>query len=162
MIVTQPYKISGERYLKILFRQYWKKNWMWFLLPVFFLLALSMHFADAIYVVVILLFGTYPFLLLNAYFKMATQSHNRFLLLEKHLKIDDEQVVFCFENEKTESVKWSEIVRVEWTASYYLLYRDKKRFFYVPKDLFLDPKDRIWFEQEVLYKIMYRNKKDIS
>ena len=161
VIVTQPYKISGERYLKLLFRQYWKRNWGWFLLPVFILSALAFHTSDVGYVVIILVFGAFPFLLLNAYFKIATRPHNRFLLLEKQLDMDNEQMIFHFEDDKTETVRWSDVINAEPFSSYYLLYLDKNRFFYIPKNIFYNDEDRIWFEREILFKIMYRNRQNI-
>ena len=131
-------------------------------MPVFILSALAFHTSDVVYVVVILVFGAFPFLLLNAYFKIASRPHNRFLLLEKQLDMDNEQMIFHFEDDKTEIVRWSDMINAEPFSSYYLLYLDKNRFFYIPKNIFYNDGDRIWFEQEVLYKIMYRNRQNIS
>ncbi|WP_455496881.1 YcxB family protein [Coprobacter sp.] len=162
VINTRSYKISGEQYLKILFWQYWRKRWIWFLLPVLVLSILGFYTSDIIYVIVILVFGAFPFLLLNAYFRIATRPHNRFLLLEKQMEIDDVRMVLHFENDKTEIVEWNDVIKVEPFSRYYLLYFDNNRFFYVPKDAFFRFEDRIWFEQEVLYKIIYRNRQNIS
>lgn len=109
-----------------------------------------------------MVFGAFPFLLLNAYFRIATRPHNRFLLLEKQLEMDDMGMLLRFGDDKTEVIKWNDIAKVELFSRYYLLYLDKDRFFYIPKDAFLDIEDRIWFEREVLYKIMCRNRQNIS
>ena len=75
--------------------------------------------------------------------------------------MDNEQMIFHFEDDKTETVRWSDVINAEPFSSYYLLYLDKNRFFYIPKNIFYNDEDRIWFEREILFKIMYRNRQNI-
>lgn len=119
-IITDQYKISADRYFKIIL-SLWLERWWWVvLLPVCAQLVMALFNVAFVYTTFITIFLIYPPILMFVYYSYALSPISRFSILNKHIEITDVGISVIFDKENDDDIniqqpkhyRWDEISMV--------------------------------------------------
>ena len=152
-ITTDVFRLPADKYFKILFILFLRRKIIWiFFIAVILSVALWWNF-DFFYLLLILIFLVFPFLLMIKYFEYIAYPQNRWNILDKYLIIDEKEIVFHFTDKSLDRFLWSDIRFFKMRKAAFLLYTDKSRFIYIPKDAFGLNEEYLYFYRHMLTKI---------
>ncbi len=152
-ITTGVFRLPAGKYFKILFILFLRRKIIWiFFVVVILSIALWWSF-DFFYFLLILIFLVFPFLLMIKYFEYIAYPQNRWNILDKHLTIDEKEIVFHFTDKSLDRVLWRDIRFFKMRKAAFLLYTDKNHFIYIPKDVFGTNEEYLHFCRQMLTKI---------
>ena len=152
-MVTRVFRLPAEKYFKMLFFRFLRRNSWWLAALAGGMLAALCWNPDVLYVLLILLFLVLPLLVLMKYFEYAAGAQTRRNVLDKYLEIDGDKIRFHFVDGRTEQLLWSDIRFCRYSGTACLLFTDKTCFIYVPRDAFASAADYQSFCRQVSDKI---------
>ena len=136
--VTDTFFLPAGLYLRLLLRAFVARWWGMLTAALIVVLGVSWLFADAIYVVVILLFAAIPLGLFHFFVGRLTRLEERRLLSDCEAAVDDGGVVLCYRDGLRCYWPWEYVLDFRITRRYYLLYTadENPPFVYLPREAF--------------------------
>lgn len=150
MITTEPYKLTGSEYFKIVIKMWLSRTW-WAISLVFLLLFVLLPYdMNIVYVMLMVVFLVIPSAVFYLWFVYALQPMTRLILLDKQVKIDTDGFTCLFENNLSRFISWESVTHLHVASRYVLIYTGKHDFFYIPYSAFRSPDDEKWFFTQIL------------
>lgn len=157
-IVTKPCQVSPMHYFGRLLRTWLYRNGVWIVLIVALLVMLSIHNPLFIYVGLMLVFLVFPMILYHLWFAYALHPDCRASILSKEVELSEQGITCHFDDNRTETIGWNQIIDVKITSSDLVFYLSRYHFFVLPCDSFQSPDDLDYFLKKILAPSMkYQN-----
>ena len=151
MIRTNPTRLSKQQFLKLLLIRYAKKRW-WLLgiMLVFFALIASRHALERIDYIFLVMFASYPILIVIQYWRWVNSSENKAFLMQRTYEISEDQITGKIDDNNFSTIEKANFIKSDTILNTYLLYVSKGQFFFFPFDSFQSKEDQIWFEDNYI------------
>ena len=154
MIKTKKFSLTNHDYFKIIITIYFKRRWWIISLMLFIgLLFLLKKDKDSLEYFLIFLGFIYPILILIQFWRFAISKENKIFLAERFFEISKDSLTGKLNDGSEDVIKKENFIRTLELKKYYLLYISKSQFIFIPKEVFMDQKDKDWFIREYIKQI---------
>ena len=151
MIQTKPTSLSKKQFFQLLIVRYVKnKWWLLALMLIFFALIASREVLDRTDFVFLMMFASYPLLIVIQFWLWVNSKENKIFLIERTYEIEEGMIIGKIDKNNFSTTEKSNIIKSDTILNTYLLYLSKNQFFYFPFDSFQSEEDRIWFENNYI------------